>query len=261
MIFHTTLIETNIRFYVYWVIPLLLLSPYLAHMHAQNLDPGVSCSSWHLSLTQIIGDEVKGIYLLAHDDVSSEASVCFYCPLCALLPLILSQDGQVIKCKACKKSVVAVQHSCYGHHVLVVNFWTPLYLHIIIFYLHQQNVNFVWYYVCNNHLSIIYHSCSIWTEAHGYCVLGPCRMALGWHFDMPGYSPEGLGDFMRFDSWYAMNDIDLSSFCVCMLVDPNSSALAIADLANFCSWGAAFCLSLWIHMYHISARFFLLISP
>ena len=91
---HTKMSELGIQFSLHRVILSLLLSLLLVRMYAQNPEPLAPCSSWHLVLFQAVGDEVKGIYPLAYDDVPTEASVCYFCPFCVLLPLFSSQAGQ-----------------------------------------------------------------------------------------------------------------------------------------------------------------------
>jgi len=71
---HTKMSELGIQFSLHRVILSLLLSLLLVHMYAQNPEPLAPCSSWHLVLFQAVGDEVKGIYTLAYDDMPTEAT-------------------------------------------------------------------------------------------------------------------------------------------------------------------------------------------
>jgi len=117
-------------------------------------------------------------------------------------------------------------------------------------------------------LKLNYIICSVWLEAHDYCVLGPCLLALGWHLGMPGYSPKGLGVFMCLESWHANNCIVPFSFFLNTLVVHKGLSLVVEEPVDVRylvsksprSWWAVFCLILWLEMYNISTSFLQLVT-
>jgi len=65
--------KDRFEIFVYWAPPFLLLSLFLINMYAQNHELLCPYSCWHLLIFQNVGDEVRGKYPLAYEDMFSEA--------------------------------------------------------------------------------------------------------------------------------------------------------------------------------------------
>jgi len=83
--------ELEIAFILLWILPSILLSLCLVALYAQIYV--IAHSRWHLSFFQTARDEVKGLYPLAYDDLSTEAFL--------ILSLLLASPNLLALCIQC----------------------------------------------------------------------------------------------------------------------------------------------------------------
>ena len=202
-----------------WVFPYFLLSPFPVFLHAQNHDTVSIGSSWYLVYSRVSGDEVKGLYLCACDELFAEADYIYVyvAVYWALALLSLARDGLFIRLfPGCSCVWVILQVSAEPplYQEYLSNFWLDVHLMrtaaitlsaetqlVLVMYLVKvvdsndfQSLSQA-LRLCNciqqcSSRCICYYNQIEHPQIAGY---GQCYCVPVWQYEMPGTGPSGPG--------------------------------------------------------------------
>jgi len=219
MMLPIVLVGDEIVCYMTWVIPYLLLSPFPVFLYAQNHESVTVGSSWHLAYFRASGDEVKGLYLCACDDLLAEAvhvyvSVDVSWFLASLSMARGVHSARLIPGCSCVWAVLQVAmepplyQACMSSfrldvHLMRTTAFTPsadtqLFLDMYLF----KFVDCIFFHPSTQALRLCnciqqYPPCCICyyilIEYPHFAGYGLCYCAPVWHYGMPGSAPSGLG--------------------------------------------------------------------